>query len=126
GINNTLTLRHFAAVLTDQRPALLDTISLAVMAAMVAAIAGTLVAYYVARTEFALRNVLDFVVSLPLAIPGTVIGLGFALALNPSPLVLTGPALIIVIAFSVRSLPYSVRSGVVAMAQLHRSLDETS
>ena len=126
GINNTLTLRHFAAVLTDQRSALLDTISLAVMASVVAAIAGTLVAYYIARTEFALRNVLDFVVSLPLAIPGTVIGLGFALAFNHSPLVLTGTALIIVIAFSVRSLPYTVRSGVVAMGQLHRSLDEAS
>ena len=126
GINNALTWRHFAAALTNSRPALVDTISLAVMAAVAAAIVGTLVAYYIARTQFAARNVVDFVSNLPLAIPGTVIGLAFALAFSHRPLLLTGTALIIVIAFTVRSLPYSVRSGVVAMGQLHKSLDEAS
>ena len=126
GINNTLTLRHFAAALTNSRPALVDTISLAVMAAAVAAVIGMLVAYYIARSRFAGRGALDFMASLPLAIPGTVIGLGFALAFNHRPLLLTGTAIIIVIAFTVRSLPYTVRSGVVAMGQIHRSLDEAS
>lgn len=60
GINNTLTLRHFAAALTDSRSALLDTIALAVMAAVAAAILGTLIAYYIARTALAGRNVLAF------------------------------------------------------------------
>ena len=126
GINNALTFRHFAAALTNSRPALVDTISLAVMAGAAAAVIGTLVAFYIARTQFVGRNVVDFIANLPLAIPGTVIGLGFALAFNHRPLLLTGTALIIVIAFTVRSLPYSVRSGVVALGQLHRSLDEAS
>ncbi|MCC6193422.1 MAG: iron ABC transporter permease, partial [Burkholderiales bacterium] len=126
GINNAFTLRHFAAVLTDKRAALIDTISLALIAAAAAAAIGTLVAYYVARTDFTARNAVDFVANLPLAIPGTVIGLGFALAFNHPPFLLTGTALIIVIAFTARSLPYTVRSGVVAMGQLHRSLDEAS
>src|SRR5205814_880661 len=39
---------------------------------------------------------------------------------------LTGTAAIIVIAFTVRSLPYGIRSGVAALNQLHRSLDEAS
>lgn len=126
GINNTLTLRHFVAAVTTSRAALVDTISLAVLAAIVAAVVGTLVAYYVARTRFPGRDALDFAANLPLAIPGTVIGLGFALAFSHRPLLLTGTAAIIVIAFTVRSLPYTVRSGVVALGQLHRSLDEAS
>lgn len=126
GIDNSLTWRHLAGALTSSRAALVDTLSLAVAASVVTAAFGALIAYFVARTTYAGRGALDFVASLPLAIPGTVIGLSFALAFNHRPLVLTGTALIIVIAFTARSLPYSVRSAVVAMSQLHRSLDEAS
>jgi len=104
----------------------IDTLGLAVVSSILTAGVGALVAYYVARTTLPGRGAIDFVASLPLAIPGTVIGLGFALAFNHRPLLLTGTALIIVIAFTARSLPYAMRSAVVAMNQLHRSLDEAS
>ena len=126
GINNGFTLRHFAAAVTASRDALLDTMALATVASAVTAVVGMLAAYYVARTALVGRNALDFVGNLPLAIPGTVIGLAFALAFNHRPLLLTGTALIIIVAFTVRSLPYSMRSGVVTLNQLHRSLDEAS
>jgi iron(III) transport system permease protein len=126
GINNGFTLRHFAAAVTVSRNALLDTMALATVASAVTAVVGVLAAYYVARTALVGRNALDFVGNLPLAIPGTVIGLAFALAFNHRPLLLTGTALIIIVAFTVRSLPYSMRSGVVTLNQLHRSLDEAS
>jgi iron(III) transport system permease protein len=126
GIDDGLTLRHFATALTDSRDALVDTILLAAVAAIVAAAIGTLVAYYAARTSLAGRGALDFLVNLPLSVPGTVIGLGFAAAFSHRPVLLTGTAAIIVIAFVVRSLPYTVRSGVAALGQLHRSLDEAS
>jgi len=126
GIDNTITLRYFAAAVTDSRDALIDTIGLALAASAVTAVVGVLAAYYVARTRLVGRNVLDFAANLPLAIPGTVIGLAFALAFNHRPLLLTGTALIIVMAFAMRSLPYSIRSGVVTLNQLHRSLDEAS
>ncbi len=126
GIDNTFTLRHFAAAVIDSRDALLDTLLLAIVASVVTAAVGVLAALYIARTLLPGRGVVDFVANLPLAIPGTVIGLAFALAFNHRPLLLTGTALIIVIAFTVRALPYSIRSGVVAMNQLHGSLDEAS
>ena len=126
GINNGFTLRHFAAAVTNSRGALLDTMALATAASAVTAVIGVLAAYYVARTALVGRNALDFIANLPLAIPGTVIGLAFALAFNHRPLLLTGTALIIIVAFTVRSLPYSMRSGVVTLNQLHRSLDEAS
>ena len=126
GIDNTFTLRYFVAAVTDSRDALLDTMGLALAASAVTAVIGVLAAYYIARTELVGRNVLDFVANLPLAIPGTVVGLAFALAFNHRPLLLTGTALIIVMAFAMRSLPYSIRSSVVSMNQLHRSLDEAS
>ncbi|GGH16240.1 hypothetical protein GCM10007036_16780 [Alsobacter metallidurans] len=126
GINYTITGKHLVAALTKSRGALLDTFTLAVVSSAVSVVLGLLIAYFVARTELPGRSWLDFVANLPLAIPGTVIGLGFALAFSGPPIVLTGTAAIIVIAFSVRSLPYGIRSGVAALDQLHRSLDEAS
>jgi len=126
GINNTFTLRHFSAVLAGSRNALVDTIGLGVAAAIASAILGVLIAYFVARTRRFGRGMLDFTANLPLAIPGTVIGLGFALAFNHRPLLLTGTAFIIVAAFSMRALPYTIRSGVAALQQIHPSLDEAS
>ena len=126
GIDNGLTLRHFAAAVVGSRDALLDTMALATAASVVTAVLGVLAAYYVARTALVGRHALDFAANLPLAIPGTVIGLAFALAFNHHPLLLTGTALIIIVAFTVRSLPYSMRSGIVMLNQLHRSLDEAS
>ena len=126
GIDNTLTWRHLIAAVTDSRNALVDTLALASAASAVTAVVALLAAYYIARTTLVGRNALDFVANLPLAIPGTVIGLAFALAFNHWPLLLTGTALIIVMAFMVRSLPYSIRSGAVALGQLHGSLDEAS
>jgi iron(III) transport system permease protein len=126
GIDYALTARHFTSALTSSRATLVDTIGLGIVSSAVAAVTGLQIAYYVARTRIAARGVLDFVANLPLAIPGTVIGLGFALAFNHKPLLLTGTALIIVAAFSVRSMPYAIRSAVAAFDQLHRSLDEAS
>ncbi len=126
GINNQLTAKHFVTAFTNSRGALLDTIGLGIVASLVAAVLGLLIAYFVARSKMPGRGALDFVANLPLAIPGTVIGLAFGLAFNQQPLMLTGTALIIIVAFSVRSLPYSIRSGVAAFGQLHRSLDEAS
>ena len=126
GINYKFTARHFASALTNSRGALLDTIGLGLVAALVAAVIGLLIAYFVARSRMPGRGVVDFVANLPLAIPGTVIGLAFGLAFNHRPLLLTGTALIIIVAFSVRSLPYAIRSAVAALDQLHRSLDEAS
>jgi iron(III) transport system permease protein len=126
GINYSFTLKHFMAALTKSRAALLDTLTLGIVASVVSVVLGLLMAYFVARTPMPGRTALDFVANLPLAIPGTVIGLSFALAFNRFPLMLTGTAAIIIVAFAVRSLPYGIRSGVAALNQLHRSIDEAS
>jgi iron(III) transport system permease protein len=126
GINYTLTIKHFALALTKSRNALLSTLILGIAASFASVVTGLLIAYFIARSKKTGRNAVDFIANLPLAIPGTVIGLSFALAFNHSPLILTGTAAIIIIAFSVRSLPYGIRSGVAALGQLNRSLDEAS
>lgn len=63
---------------------------------------------------------------LAIAIPGTVIGLGYVLTYNTGPLVLTGTAAILVIAFMVRSMPVGIRSGIAALQQIDPSIEEAA
>jgi len=51
--------------------------------------------------------------------PGTVIGVAFIRGLQQAPLVLTGTFMILLLAYFIRRLPYSVRP---ASAILHRSI----
>ena len=126
GINYTFTTKHFVAALTKSRGALLDTLTLGIIASLLSVVLGLVIAWIVARSRVHGRSLLDFVANLPLAIPGTDIGLAFGLAFNGPPLMLTGTALIIIVAFAVRTLPYGIRSGVAALDQINRSLDEAS
>ena len=63
---------------------------------------------------------------LALAIPGTVIGLGYVLTYNTRPLVLTGTAAILIIAFVMRSMPIGIRSGIAALQQIDPSIEEAA
>jgi iron(III) transport system permease protein len=69
---------------------------------------------------------MDFLATLPMAVPGIVIGIGFAIAFNRPPLLLSGTAAIIVLIFAVRTMPYGLRAAVAAVGQIERSIDEAS
>ena len=69
---------------------------------------------------------LNLLVMVPYLIPGTVLGLGFILIFNQPPLLLTGTWVILVLAYFVRKLPYSVKSAESALYQVHPSLEEAA
>jgi iron(III) transport system permease protein len=102
------------------------TVLLAAIAAPVTAALGLLSAWILARQRFAGRAVLEFALMLTFAVPGTVLGVAYVLTYNVPPLEITGTALILVLCFVFRNLPVGVRSGLAAMSQLDRSLDEAS
>ena len=113
------------------REALLDTIRLAALATPIASAAGLVIAFVITQRDFRGRGLLDFASVLGVAIPGTIIGIGLLLAYN-APLLgglipeLTGTAAILVLAFTIRSLPGVVRVAVGALNQLSGSLEEAS
>ena len=102
------------------------TVMLAAIAAPVTAALGLLAAWILARQRFAGRAALEFALMLTFAVPGTVLGVAYVLTYNVPPLELTGTALILVLCFVFRNLPVGVRSGLAAMSQLDKSLDEAS
>ena len=61
---------------------------------------------------------------LGLAVPGTVFGLGYILAFNSKPLLLTNTWIILVIVLAMTRLPVGVRSGVASLQQIDPSIEE--
>jgi iron(III) transport system permease protein len=105
---------------------LFTTIQLAAIAAPLTAAIGLLAAWVLTRQRFAGRTALEFALMLTFAVPGTVIGVAYILTYNIPPLEITGTAMILIACFVFRNLPVGVRSGVAAMSQLDKSLDEAA
>ena len=141
GVNNTLTLANFAYVFSGVGlRATVMTIILAGIATPIAGILAMIIAWLVVRRLKRTGGMLDFVGMLGLAVPGTVIGIGYALAFN-TPFTIGGTqilpalagggavfagAMAIVMVYTIRSLPSGQRSGIAAMQQISPAIEEAS
>ncbi len=63
---------------------------------------------------------------LNFALPGTVVGIGYLLAFNQRPLLLTGTAFILALSFIFRYNPVGLRAMIAALLQLDPALEEAS
>lgn len=126
GINWSFTLDHFKYVLSLGMKPIYDTTKLALISMPIAGLMGMIIAYLVTKKRFVGRSTLEFVAMLSLAVPGTVIGIGYILAFNKPPLVLTATGTILVIAFVFRNMPVGIRSGIAALQQIDPSMEEAS
>jgi iron(III) transport system permease protein len=141
GVNNGLTLSHFRFVLAGiGSDAMVDTTVLALIATPIAGLLGMLIAWLVVRKLGRFAGLIDFVGMLGLAVPGTVLGIGYAIAFNTPtiignrqffPAVAGGSAVFsgaiaIVMVYVTRSLPSGQRSGVAALQQINPAIDEAS
>lgn len=102
------------------------TFTIALIAAPLTAAMGLVIAYLLSRHNFAAKSVFEFGTMLSFAIPGTVIGVSYIIAFNVPPIEITGTGIILIVSFIFRNMPVGLRSGVAAMSQLDKSLDESS
>ena len=120
------SLGNYREVLASVPRAIGNSFLLSGLSTVVDVALGTLIAYLVVRRRSAATAALDSTVMLPYAIPGTVIGVAYIVAFNTPPIVLTGTFLILVLAYVVRRLPYSVRAGAAILQQIEPSVEEAS
>ncbi len=120
------SLGNYREVLATVPRAIANSFVLSGLSTLIDVALGTLVAYLVVRRRSAVTAALDSAVMLPYAIPGTVVGVAYIVAFNTPPVVLTGTALILVLAYVVRRLPYSVRAGAAILHQIEPSVEEAS
>lgn len=127
------TLENFRVALGHDLtvPAIANSLKFAGLSTLVDIVLGVAIACVVVRTRIAGRQVLDFLAMLPLAVPGLVLAFGylamsqegkFFAFLNP----VENPTVLLVIAYSVRRLPYVVRSAAAGFQQTSVTLEEAA
>jgi iron(III) transport system permease protein len=105
---------------------LTNTLMLAGIAAIGATLIGVPIGYVVSRHRSRVSALIDIVATAPFAVAGTVLGIGLVMTFNSGFLILTGTWVILVIAYMVRKLPFSVRSAGAILQQIDPSLEEAS
>ena len=126
GIDYTFTLKHYEYVFSLGMKPIIDTRYLSLIAMPITGILGMVIAFLIVRKRFPGRSFIEFVSLLSLAIPGTVIGMGYVTAFNDEPLALTGGATIILIAFIFRSMPVGIRAGIASLQQIDPAIEEAA
>jgi len=91
-----------------------------------------IIAYIIVKKKFHGKGAIEFVSMLAMAVPGTILGIGFIRGYVQG-VFHTGflqqiynTMWIIIIVFIVRSLPVGVRSGVSALRQIDKSIEESA
>jgi iron(III) transport system permease protein len=126
GANYEFTLEYFQRLPVRSWNSIINSLVFATVTAIVMSLGGIIVAYLVTRLEFRGRSLIDLVTTLPFAIPGTLFGVGYVMAFNQPPFILTGTWFIVVALTIIRQLPMGLRSGVSVLSQQDRSIEDAS
>jgi iron(III) transport system permease protein len=109
-----------------------DSFVLSVIAAPITALMSMVIAYLVVKKKFKSKGFIEFVSMLAMAVPGTVLGIGFirgyANGIFHTGFLkgIYGSAAILIIVFIVRSLPVGTRSAISALRQIDKSIEESA
>jgi iron(III) transport system permease protein len=130
-VPDVYTLDNYKTVFRDSSGMMANTLLYCGIAAGFDVLIGTAIAYLILRTRLPARQWLDLAASAAIAIPGVVLGIGYLRTFKDFQLPFTTQPftafwVIIAIAYTVRRLPYALRSCMAALQQLHVSLEEAA
>jgi iron(III) transport system permease protein len=114
----------YRAIFYDLGKTVVNSFVYSLIAVVLIAAIGTLIGFVIARKRNLAVKILDPLLMIPYIVPGTVLGIGFIVAFNKGPIVLTGTATIIILTYFIRRLPYSVRSAASILKQIDPALEE--
>jgi iron(III) transport system permease protein len=122
------SLMHFQAVFDNPITMLSiwNTLEVGVITALVGGTLAFAIGYTVNRTHVTGRRTIDLLSSLPVAIPGLVIGVAYLWAWIALPGGLYGTIWILALAFIARFMPDTVKALSTSFLQIHRELEEAA
>lgn len=126
GVNNTLTFDNFRYIFARGVDTITNSLKLAVISTPITALIGMIIAYLIIRKAFIGKRLMEFSSMLTFAVPGTVVGIGYILAFNEKPFLLTGTAAIIIICLTFRNMPVGIEGGTNSLRQVDPSIEEAS
>lgn len=134
GYDFSLTTKWFEQVfkLHHGFQAFRDSFVLSLIASPITALLSMIISYLVVKRKFALKGFIEAASMLAMAVPGTVLGVGYIRGFSGGLFHtgvmqgLYGSAAILIIVFVVRSLPTGTRSGISALRQIDKSIEESA
>ena len=120
------SLDSYRAILGKLSTNIRNTFTFSVIAIIIMMILGLLLAYIIVRRKGKIANLLDTLVMFPYVIPGSVLGISLILAFNQKPIILTGTVLILVVSYTIRKLPFTLRSSIATLYQIDPAIEEAS
>lgn len=120
------SLENLERVLLRSPEPILNTLAYGALATLVGILLSVVISYLVIKKKNLLTPAIDYLAMLPLAMSGTVLGIGLVMTFNSGPLALSGTAAIIVVAFVIRRFPFGVRSASATLYNIPDSIEEAS
>jgi len=126
-VQPVFTLGNYIRLFNLQISSIYVSLFLGITTTILNVIIGVAVAYIIVRKRFrVISNLINLLVMVPYIVPGTVLAIGFVMIFNRPPLLLTGTWMILVLAYFVRKLPYSVKTAEAVLYQIHPDLEEAA
>ena len=134
GYDFSLTTKWFQQVFAKYHgfQAFRDSFVLSLVAAPITAILSMIISYLVVKRNFKSKGFIEAVSMLAMAVPGTVLGVGYIRGFSGGIFHtgilqgIYGSAAVLIIVFIVRSLPTGTRSGISALRQIDKSIEESA
>lgn len=121
-------LERFTSILWAVRGSIINTVIFSVSATLITLVAGFLVAYLLARGSFPGKTLLDSTVTMMLAVPGLILGIGYLRAFR-EPIFgfpLTESVLVMIILLAARRVPFVIRSAYASLLQVSSTLEDAA
>lgn len=125
---NQYGLYHFEQVFDNPLTmiSIWNTMKVGVLTALVGGVVAFAIGYTVNRTQVPGRKLIDLLATMPVAIPGLVIGVAYLWAWIGLPGGLYGTIWILALAFVARFIPDTVKSLSTSFLQIHKELEEAA
>lgn len=121
------SLQSYEAIFKEgQSSAIWNTYLFGLGAIVIIIVLGIFISYLTVRKKNVITNILDTVTMFPYIIPGSVLGISFLFAFSNPPFLLGGTAIIMIISFAIRRMPYTIRSSTAILGQISPSVEEAA
>jgi iron(III) transport system permease protein len=120
------TTAHVERLVRIAPDPVINTLIYSAVATAIGITFSAIVSYLIVKKRNILTPALDYLTALPLALSGTIIGIGLIMSFNTGFLPITGTASIIVLAYIVRRLPFGIRNSSSTLYNIPNSIEEAS
>ena len=105
---------------------IVNSMKVGILTAVVGGILAFAIGYTITRTQAPARRIIDVITTIPVAIPGLVIGVAYLWAWIGLPGGIYGTLWILALAFIARFIPDTVKALSTSLMQIHRELEEAA